>query len=46
MTITLPDNYISFIKWRMVFDNYLREQILNYRKKIDLDLYLNIKIIY
>ena len=33
MTIALPDNYeCYFIAWRFIYDNYLRDEILNYRK--------------
>ena len=33
MTILLPDDYESeFIAWRFIYDNYLRNEILNYKK--------------
>jgi hypothetical protein len=32
MTIQLQDDYEYFIAWRFIYDNYLRDEILNYKK--------------
>jgi hypothetical protein len=32
MTIQLPDEYEYFSAWRFIYDNYLRDEILNYKK--------------
>jgi hypothetical protein len=34
MTIALPDDYEFFIAWRFIYDNYLREEILGYKRPI------------
>ena len=31
-TIQIPDNFVDFLAWRQIFDNDLRDQILNYNK--------------
>lgn len=36
LTIPLQDDYEYFIKFRFIYDNYLREEILNYKKCIEL----------
>lgn len=37
MTIALPDDYEFFFAWRFIYDNYLREEILSYKRKINID---------
>ena len=34
MTIGLPDDYENdFIKFRFIYDNYLRDEILGYKRR-------------
>ena len=33
MTILLQDDYEYFIRFRFIYDNYLREEILNYKRQ-------------
>lgn len=30
----MPNDYEYFLKFRFIYDNYLRDEILNYRKTI------------
>jgi hypothetical protein len=33
MTITTPEYFEYFTAWRFIYDNYLRDEILGYKKK-------------
>jgi hypothetical protein len=38
MTIIAPEQFSFFIAWRFIYDNYLRDEILNYKKPIKIPI--------